>query len=304
MQKKELKSLAKEMYENLIITIDEQDEVSIKQLVNYLSDAAVAMSSVEDDDITTLEYAKSTFNNAYKDIATQSLLSYKATNGNFLEISDVHTQALNDCSKDHIDLPEMKNKFKTIQEHMVDEVEKANKVISELSQQVKKLEEKSNIDSLTKVFNRRALSSYLNKICNEASSDYHIHMLMLDLDDFKMINDTYGHIAGDKILIFISNILKQTLRDVDKIFRYGGEEFIIILNRTDNLFCVKIANRILELIRANNLIYKGETLHITASIGSTLFMKGDTPDSFISRADKALYKAKDNGKNQIFTVAE
>jgi diguanylate cyclase (GGDEF)-like protein len=129
-------------------------------------------------------------------------------------------------------------------------------------------------------------------------------MLMLDLDDFKIINDTYGHIAGDKILIFISNILKKTLREVDKIFRYGGEEFIIILNRTDNIFCSKIANRILELIRVNNLVYKGETLHITGSIGTTMFKEGDTPDSFISRADKALYKAKANGKNQIQTEME
>jgi len=304
MQKEELKSLAKEMYENLILTIDEQDEVSIQQLVNYLNDATEAMSRIDDDDVTTLEYAKSTFNNAYKDIATQGLLSYKTSNQNFLEISNIHTQVLNDCSDDQINLPEMKNKFKNIQEHMVDEIEKANKIITDLSSQVKKLEQKSNIDPLTKVFNRRALNTYLSKVCQEASSNFNVHMLMLDLDDFKQINDSYGHIAGDKILIFISNILKQTLRDGDKIFRYGGEEFIIILNRTDNIFCEKIANRILELICANNLIYKGETLHVTASIGTTVLFEGDTPDSFIARADSALYKAKENGKNQIITMME
>jgi len=304
MQKEELKSLAREMYENLILTIDEQDEVSIEQLIHYLSDASEAMSNIKDDDITTLEYAKSTFNNAYKDIATQGLLNYKKTNGNFLEISNTHNQVLNDCSKDQIDLPDMKNKFKTIQEHMVEEVEKANRIITDLSSQVKHLEQKTNIDSLTKIFNRRALNSYLQKICQEANTAYNIHMLMLDLDDFKLINDTYGHVAGDKILIFISNILKQTLREGDKIFRYGGEEFIVILNRTDNIFCSKIANRILELIRANNLIYKGETIHVTSSIGSTIFKDGDTPDSFIARADEALYVAKKNGKNQMFTIME
>ena len=304
MQKEELKSLAKEMYKNLVRTIDEQDKVSIQQLVNYLIDAAEAMGRIEDDDITTLEYAKSTFSNAYKDIATQGLVHYKTTNDNFLEISCVHTQVLNDCDNEKIDLPEMKTKFKDIQEHMVKEVEKANKIITELSSQVRNLEQKSNIDPLTKVFNRRALNTYLNKICDEATSEFNIHMLMLDLDDFKKINDTYGHVAGDKILIFVSNILKQTLREGDKVFRYGGEEFIIILNRTDNVFCQKVANRILQLIRANNLIYKGETLHVTASIGTTMFVKGDTPDSFISRADKALYQAKENGKNQISTIME
>ena len=301
MKKEELKSLAKEMYENLIVTIDQQDEATVKQLINYLYSAAEAMENIEDDDITTLEYAKSTFFNAYKEIATQGIENYKSTNGTFLEISNAHTKVLNDCTQNQINLPDVTDKFKKIQKHMVDEVERANKIITELSSQVKRLETKSNIDSLTKVFNRRALSTYLHTICEESPTNYKVHMLMLDLDDFKHINDTYGHIAGDKILIFISNILKQTLREGDKIFRYGGEEFIIILNRTDDAFCVKIAERILELIRANNLIYKGQTLNITASIGSTVFLKGDDPDSFITRADKALYTAKENGKDQMHT---
>jgi len=304
MQKEELKSLAKEMYENLITTIDEQDEVSIQQLVNYLSNAAEAIKSIEDDDITTLEYAKSTFNNAYKDIATQGLLNYKTTNGNFLDITNEHHQILTDCVEKHIDIPEITNKFKNIQEHMLEEVDRANKVITQLSNEVKALEIKSNIDSLTKVFNRRALNTYLTNLCKEANANYKIHMLMLDLDDFKLINDTYGHVAGDKILIFVSNILRQTLRESDKIFRYGGEEFIIILNRTNDDFCTKIATRILELIRSNNLLYQGKSLNVTASIGTTVFADADTPDSFIARADKALYTAKENGKNQMHTITE
>ena len=114
--------------------------------------------------------------------------------------------------------------------------------------------------------------------------------------NFKVINDTYGHIAGDKILIFIANILKKTLRDGDKIFRYGGEEFILILNRLDNIHCLKIASRILELINKNKLIYKGESINVTVSIGTTIYNISDTPDSMIHRADKALYRAKKDGK--------
>ena len=304
MKKEELKSLAKDMYENLIVTIDEQDEATVQQLINYLNTAAEAMANIEDDDITTLEYAKSTFYNAYKEIAKQGILNYKATNGSFLEISNAHTKVLSACEEQQINIPEVTNQFKSIQEHMVTEIEKANQIISSLSDQVKTLEKKSNIDSLTKVYNRRALSAYLDTICEDATSSYNIHMLMLDLDDFKKINDTYGHVAGDKILIFISNILKQTLRDADKIFRYGGEEFIIVLNRIDKERCKQIASRILELISANRLIYKGETISVTASIGSSLLTEGDTPDSFIARADKALYIAKENGKNQIYTMMD
>jgi len=304
MKKEELKSLAKEMYENLIVTIDEQDEVTVQQLINYLNTAAEAMSNIEDDDITTFEYAKSTFFNAYQDIAKQGIKNYKETNGAFLEISNAHSKALGDYEEQQINIPEVTNQFKNIQKHMVTEIEKANQIISNLSNQVKSLEKKSNIDSLTKVFNRRALSTYLETICKDATSNYSIHMLMLDLDDFKKINDTYGHVAGDKILIFISNILKQTLRDADKIFRYGGEEFIIILNRINKKRCIQIANRILELISTNKLIYKGETISVTASIGSSLLTKSDTPNSFIARADKALYVAKENGKNQIYTIMD
>ena len=182
---------------------------------------------------------------------------------------------------------------------MSDEIKKANDVISQLMTQVKVLEKKSNIDSLTKVFNRRALDSYLNMVCEKEDIPYELHLLMLDLDDFKKLNDNYGHIAGDKTLIFVSNILKKTLRDGDKVFRYGGEEFVIVLNRVDDELCLKIASRLLELVRNNNLIYKGESLGVTISIGATKLIKGDTVDSLIDRADKALYLAKEAGKDQM-----
>jgi len=182
---------------------------------------------------------------------------------------------------------------------MSDEVVKANKIISQLTEQVKTLEETSKLDALAKVFNRRALSSYLDTVCSKEHMKYELHLLMMDIDDFKAINDRYGHIAGDKILIFIANILKKTLRDGDKIFRYGGEEFIIILNRLEKDKCEQVAVRLLELISGNKLIYKGETINVTISIGATMLIKSDTPDSLISRADKALYKAKENGKNQM-----
>ncbi|MCD6173782.1 MAG: GGDEF domain-containing protein [Sulfurimonas sp.] len=86
-----------------------------------------------------------------------------------------------------------------------------------------------------------------------------------------------------------------------KIWRSRGEEFILILNRIDFIHCKKIANRLLELISNNKLIYKSESLNITISIGSTTYDNSDTPESLIARADKALYKAKEAGKNRIYT---
>ena len=103
------------------------------------------------------------------------------------------------------------------------------------------------------------------------------------------------------MLIFIANTLKKTLRDGDKIFRYGGEEFIIILNRIDDIHCKATTNRLIKLIRENKLIYKGSDIQATISVGATKFKEGDSPDSLIARADTALYKAKENGKDQLYT---
>jgi len=184
---------------------------------------------------------------------------------------------------------------------MSEEVKRANEIITKLTTQVKDLEHSSNLDSLTKIFNRRALSSYLGNVCSKKRLPYDLHLLMLDIDDFKLINDKYGHIAGDKILIFIANILRKTLRDGDRIFRYGGEEFVIILNRVTPKICLEITTRILTLIRENQLIYKGESIKVTMSIGATQYSDSDTPESLIHRADSALYKSKNNGKDQMNT---
>jgi diguanylate cyclase (GGDEF)-like protein len=303
MKKDELISLIDKMHQELIASVQEQKHATQEQVYNYLLESAQIIKDIDesDDDVSHNGFAESLFHNAYKDIAKQSLESYASTNANIEKLVSMHEETFNECAGEQIDLPSLTEKFDAIQQHMTDEVKKANDVISLLTNKVKNLEEKSNLDSLTRVFNRHALTNYLNKICSNPQIPYSFHLLMLDIDDFKHINDTYGHIAGDKVLIFLSNTIKKTLRDGDKIFRYGGEEFIIILNRIDDEQCVKVTNRLLGLIQKNKLIYKGKNINITISVGATKYKKGDTHDSLISRADKALYRAKENGKNQMFS---
>jgi diguanylate cyclase (GGDEF)-like protein len=300
MQKDELISLANEMCKELSSIIEEQEEATREQVANYLIESAQIIMNINEKDMNSAGFAENVFHNAYKDIANKSLSSYANTNANMDKLTKMHERTLLECNSQHIDLPTLTSKFDEIQSHMNEEVKKANQIITQLSTQVKTLEEKSNLDSLTKVFNRRALSSYLKNVCSNENLPYEFHLLMLDIDDFKNINDKYGHVAGDKVLIFIANILKKTLRDGDKVFRYGGEEFIIILNRIDDEHCKKITTRLLDLIRGNKLIYKGEGLRVTMSMGTTKYAQGDTHDSIIARADKALYKAKESGKNQIY----
>jgi len=301
MRKEDLKSLVTQMYEELINDIDSQEEASKEQIVSFLQDSISTIYNIEDTQLDSIEHAKNAFINSYKEIADKSISSYKDTNEVFEELSQIHQQTIEECALVQIDLPSITEKFTAIQVQMTEEVKRANKIITDLSVKVKSLERTSNLDALTKVFNRRALTTYLNSLCERKEITNELHLLLLDIDDFKVINDTYGHVAGDKILIFIANILRKTLRTGDKIFRYGGEEFVIILNRIDPLTCTEITNRILTLISSNQLIYKGNSLNVTMSIGSTIYYSGDTPDSIINRADKALYKSKKHGKNQMNT---
>ncbi len=301
MEKDDLKSLVNQMYNNLIDNIDSQTSANKEQVINYLRDAIDVISNIPNSEINSIEHARSVFDNAYKEIANKSISSYKHTNKKFQQLSQAQEETINGFLNPTIDIPSITEKFNNIQVHMIEEVEKANNIITQLSSQIETLERDSNLDSLTNVFNRRALSIYLENICSKQNIKHELHLLILDLDDFKLVNDNHGHIAGDKILIFLANILKRTLRDGDKIFRYGGEEFILVLNRIDSIHCKKMATRILNQISNNNLIYKGESLNVTASIGTTTLNIGDTPDSLIARADSALYKAKASGKNRVHT---
>ena len=301
MTKDDLKSLVTEMYDNLLEHINRQETASKEEVIEHLRDAVEIVSNISDDKLDSIEHAKSAFNNAYQEIANKSISSYQHTNERFEMLARMQEETISCCADTAIDMSAITEKSNDIHKHMDEELTKANDIISKLSSQVKTLERDSNLDPLTKVFNRRALSKYLNNMCKQKTLSSELHLLILDIDDFKVINDTYGHIAGDKILIFVANILKKTLRDGDKIFRYGGEEFILLLNRIDRTHCKKIASRILELISKNKLIYRGESISITVSMGTTIFVQGDTSDELIARADKALYQAKKDGKNRICT---
>lgn len=299
MIKTELKSLINDIYGTLNDLVDNNEDLTKKNVSDFLLNSQALISCLSKNELSSYKKSKDILEKEFNELSNECLASYKLTNSKFSELSQVHADAIIQCTGENINVPKLTDKFAEIQTFILDEVNRANLVIEELSQQVQTLEKKSNIDSLTKVYNRGSLTTYLDDLCTNATNDYDTYMLILDIDDFKKINDTFGHVAGDKILIYISNILKKTLRDGDRIFRYGGEEFIIVISRVTQRYSINIGNRILKLISENNLIYMGDNINITASIGVTKFKLGDTSDSFIARADKALYKSKHNGKNQL-----
>lgn len=122
---------------------------------------------------------------------------------------------------------------------------------------------------------------------------------MIDIDFFKQINDTHGHLAGDFILEKLSDLLRDTIREMDLIGRFGGEEFMILLPDTD-LECAEIvASKILENVAKGTFNYENLTLNITVSIGVAQYKDPEKIDEFVNRVDMALYNAKESGRNCV-----
>jgi len=293
MKKTELKSLVSKLFDDLNLQIDHEKNVSKEQIVNFFRDAADIFSTNDFNSILN----KKLFKNIYKEIAKDSLDSYSKTNQYLDKLNKLQIETLSQCNES-ADLYGHTKKFMSIQKNMEKEIQNAHTTIAELNTQIRILERNSNIDPLTKIHNRGSLNSYLNKVCLKEKKSLNIFLLMIDIDHFKNFNDTYGHVAGDKVLIFIANLLKKTLRDGDRVFRYGGEEFTIVLNRINKDGCYVVLDRIIGLIKKSKLNYNGHEFSVTISIGATKIKNNDTPDSFIARADKALYKAKNNGRDR------
>ena len=243
---------------------------------------------------------RNTTSEEYKEIAQKSIESYSRTNEKIEEISERQAELLNETAGSTlIDFGKISEKFSDIQNHLSDEVSRANEVIHGLLEQVKTLEIKTSLDPLTKVYNRYALQEHLKVILEKGILDFEIFVLMIDLDNFKQINDRFGHVAGDKVLIFIAKLFKKALRDGDRVYRFGGEEFIIVLNRTDLEGAKLVAERLLSLCRNNKPLFQNQQIPVTLSIGLTKVITADSIDAIIDRSDKALYRAKNNGKDRL-----
>ena len=303
MKKEELKETISAILHYLKSQINDDAPVTLDDAIAYLQNDDLPLNDI-DYQHNSLDKTLEAIKDEYKQLAIESIDSYENSTKNIHSIAKKQHEELKSIEhkdEDAIDLDLIKEKFSSLQDHMIQEVERANTQIHQLKEKVRLLEEKSNLDALTKAFNRRALENYLDRLTKKRNIKRELHLLMIDIDNFKQINDKYGHVAGDKILVFIAHTLKKTLRDGDKVFRYGGEEFVVILNRIDTQNCIKIAERILNLISSNKLIYKNDTIQVTVSAGGTKFLPGDTPESILERADKALYEAKQAGKNKFIS---
>ncbi|MFA5117906.1 MAG: GGDEF domain-containing protein [Candidatus Omnitrophota bacterium] len=165
----------------------------------------------------------------------------------------------------------------------------------------KRVQDLAITDTLTNVFTRR---HYLERLQGEidysSKLNYLFAFLMLDVDHFKGFNDHYGHLVGDAILKEVAKVIKDNLRQIDMVGRYGGEEFSVILTQTDREGAILAAERIRQSLEASSTMIYDEEIKVTISIGISVF-PDDSRDmeSLIEKADAALYKAKEAGRNCV-----
>jgi diguanylate cyclase (GGDEF)-like protein len=167
----------------------------------------------------------------------------------------------------------------------------------------KKLEHLADYDMLTSLNNRRSFKSKLSRqISIHQRNKNSLSLVFIDIDDFKTINDNFGHEVGDKVLIRISNILKSSVRKSDLVARWGGEEFIIVFINSSLEDSIVSIEKIKGLIQSDYLLTELAGSDITASFGVTQLKEKDSIDSIINRADQAMYRSKRTGKNKIESI--
>ncbi len=162
------------------------------------------------------------------------------------------------------------------------------------------LGEQAITDSLTSTRNRRGVTiSVLEAMAHAERYGHPLSVAMVDVDYFKEVNDTHGHKAGDRVLQGVAAILTEALRLPDKIGRYGGEEFLLVMPETGLDETSTLTERIRQQVSEAEFDIGDRKVKLTISIGAVLFQKGEDLEQLVSRADRALYRAKESGRNSV-----
>ncbi|MGD8926861.1 MAG: GGDEF domain-containing protein [Thioalkalispiraceae bacterium] len=158
----------------------------------------------------------------------------------------------------------------------------------------------AQLDSLTGINNRAAMDSALNREVELSHRhDTHLSLLIIDIDHFKRVNDTLGHTAGDTVLKSMAKCFQKTMRTSDMLFRYGGEEFALLLSGTDIEGARQVGERIRNAVQTYPFVFDGKDLDMSVSIGVASLGRSESANRLFDRADAALYQAKKSGRNQV-----
>ena len=164
-------------------------------------------------------------------------------------------------------------------------------------QQRRQLETSASRDALTGIANRLTFNEELARAHHVFEREQEgCGLLIIDIDHFKNFNDSWGHEAGDEVLIRLARFVEKSVRMTDRFFRYGGEEFVLLVKPCSSASLAMVAQKLCVQV-AENISFNGQPIHI--SIGSARLRPGETPEQWFSRADAALYRAKNNGRDQV-----
>lgn len=181
-------------------------------------------------------------------------------------------------------------------------MQEAEAEIQALKDELNKSRQDARVDPLTGLFNRRAFDSEVAQLVQASDGKVTSSFMILDIDHFKRFNDTYGHLMGDKVLQYVGKLLKDLCHEPMLPVRFGGEEFAVLMPGTNQQLAAELAEELRLKIQAIRIKQKksGEVISsITSSFGVAQLIAGETTEQLIERADKALYTAKDSGRNQV-----
>ncbi len=183
---------------------------------------------------------------------------------------------------------------------------KERKLTKDRNEMLETLQKLAITDGLTKLYNSRYFYNQLElEIDRSKRYNHPVSLLLLDIDHFKLYNDSYGHLEGDKVLVKLGRIIKSCLRTMDSAYRYGGEEFTVILPETNGQEAIGVAERIRRIVEAEKFTPEtegGKEITITISAGVTEYYPNEDVATFIKRADKAMYSSKERGRNTVSSL--
>jgi diguanylate cyclase len=293
---------------SIIIESTREERRSSRHFLYTLNDSLTQFYLNFSKNIKTAESALEKQEKCVKNIQKQSSVLKKVTE------SSIDLISLQKHIFDYV-----KNVENIIQSRELQKEQKVREQFHGMARQIKELQNETNnyqqtlkqqskqlhIDFLTKIPNRAAWSDRLqNEFTRYQRYQHPLSLAVIDVDKFKLINDTFGHLAGDKVLNVIAQTLQKTLRNTDFIARYGGEEFAILLPETSHEQSQVMLEKLRKAIKKIPFKFKKQSISITISVGSTSFCEGDDPETVFERADQALFKAKGKGRDQVVYFAK
>ncbi len=281
-----------------------------KELLDLL--AEVTVSLVEVENILSVSYSNAAkiygdnkvFANTVE-MNVQDISNILQTSQNMDEIKNLISSKLENIKAASKGKQEADNQNRIQMASEIDnlksQLKMMRKQIFKVQKKADKMEKSSLMDHLTGVANRRAYQKYVREEWDEfRRTGSAFSILMIDIDNFKSINDRFGHWAGDKCVVKLAKRLKVNLRGTDFLARYGGDEFVAVLPRTEQKGASKVAENLRGNIENTRFLYEGERIPLTISIGGSTVKKSDKNIiEILERADKALFDTKEHGRNWI-----